>query len=146
MLLALPDVRQAQSWSCAEAAVRCVLGFHKIALAPRFSTPHDGADPRQVEAEFRRLGLRVTSGEMTTDDLRHFAAAGKPPVCLVHWFGDPCSHYVVVRGVSRGVWFHDVDTGPGRVSESAFTEAWRADDGRMPHPFRSWGIVAWPAG
>jgi hypothetical protein len=79
MLLALPDLRQDTPHGCGEAAVRCILAYHQIlATIPRFATPQDGADPRQLEACLRRLGLRVLSGEMKAADLRHFCDTSRP--------------------------------------------------------------------
>lgn len=145
MLLALADLRQDTPHGCGEAAVRCVLAFFKIiATIPRFATPQDGSDPRQLEAYLRRLGLRVMSGEMRAVDLRHFCDSGRPVIALVHWPDDRDSHYVVVRGISRGrVHFHDVETGPGSCSLREWDRAWSAD-GRI-ETFRRWGIVGWPA-
>lgn len=123
----------------------CALAYHRIVAAiPRFATPQDGADPRQLEAALRRLHLHVLSGEMKVSDLKHFCNDGRPVICLVHWPADRDSHYVVVRGVSRGrVFFHDVEVGPGSCPLREWHRAWAAD-GRI-ETFRRWGIVAWPA-
>jgi predicted double-glycine peptidase len=146
VVLPIPDTRQDTPHGCGEAAVRCVLNYHKILAAiPRFATPQDGSDPRQLEAYFRRLGLHVLSGEMKIGDLKHFCNEGRPPVVLVHWDGDRDSHYVVVRGVSRGrVYYQDVETGPGSCSLRDWRRAWSAE-GRLGEIYRTWAIVGWPA-
>lgn len=149
-LLTVPDERQSKAHNCGEAAVRCVLGFH--AFAPdvlnkvRISSPRDGVDPLAVERFLSTLGLRTLAGSMSLADLRHYCDTGRPPIALIHRPGEDESHYVVVRGFSRGaVWFHDVDTGSQKASGAEWQAWWAAGDGRRGHLFPSWGIVAWPA-
>ncbi len=144
-LLALPDLRMESDFDCGETALRVVVAFHRVVVpAVRVSLPRDGIDPLGLERAFRRLHFQVTSGEMTVADLRHFCQ-DRPPVVLVHWPDAPDSHWVVVRGVSRGhVYYHDTDTGPGRLPLAEWDAAWGASDGRLPTGFRRWGICAWP--
>jgi hypothetical protein len=148
-ILDLPAVLQdrAKGFDCADAAAPCVLQFHRVVgRRPRIGTPPDGADPRHLEGVLRHAHLRVISGEMDVADLDHFCRTGRPPICLVHWPGDPDSHYVVLRGVSktgRHVFYHDVWDGRGRCSTPEFEAAWLAR-GRLNEAFRSWAIVAFP--
>lgn len=147
-LLPLPAIYQESPHTCAEAAALCVLRFHGIVgVTPRFASPTDGADPRQIEAALRGkpLYLSVVSGEMEVEDLKWFCGRRRPPITLVQWGPDQPSHFVVVRGVSHGAVFcHDVETGPLRVPIKEWLPAWRAGDGRMGEVFRNWGIVAAP--
>jgi predicted double-glycine peptidase len=149
MLCQLPDLRQDKSYNCGEAAVRCVLAYHSFAgsvlASVRVSSPVDGVDPLAVERVLATLGLRTLAGSMTTADLRHFADTNRPTICLVHPPGEPDSHWVVARGVSRGqVHYQDIFDGPARCSVPQWEAMWAASDGRRGHLFPSWGIVAWP--
>ena len=142
MLLSLPDIRQNSSFDCGEAAVRTILAFHGIKAAVRLATTSHGTDPTQIEAAFRNIGMGVAAGEMTVADLAHFCNAGRPVVCLVHWKGAADSHYVCVRGVSRGwVYFHDVESGVGKCPVKEFESQWKAD-GRIGR-YRRWGLCPW---
>jgi len=142
MLLTLPDIRQKDTHDCGEAAVRCVLEFHGITAAVRLATRPHGTDPVQIESAFRNLGLGVTAGEMSVDDLRHFCGLNRPVIALVHWPKWSDSHYIVVRGVSRNtVYFHDVLEGPGKTQKADFEAAWHAD-GRVG-TYRRWGLSPW---
>jgi len=142
VLLTLPDVRQAADHDCGEAAVRCLLEYHGITAAIRLATKPHGTDPIQIESALRRLGLGVTAGEMTVEDLRHYCDHNRPVIALVHWPTWEDSHWIVVRGVSRNtVYFHDVLAGTGKAPRSEFESAWHAD-GRVG-AYRRWGICAW---
>lgn len=142
MLLSLPDVRQTAGHDCGEAAVKCVLEFHGIKAAVRLATPSHGTDPTQIEAALRNIGCGVTAGEMTVDDLKHFADCGRPVIALVHWPEGQDSHYVICRGVSRGtVYFHDPIDGPSKCGVKDFEAAWKAS-GRVG-AYRRWGIAPW---
>jgi ABC-type bacteriocin/lantibiotic exporter with double-glycine peptidase domain len=146
-LLDTPRVLQSTDFSCADAAVQCVLRFHRIAAAPRIGTPPDGADPREIESAFRKLHLRVVSGEMRLEDLAYYCRTDRPPIVLVHWPEDPCSHYAVVRGVSPAqsfVYYHDVWDGRSRRTAEDFLAAWKGR-GRLNEAFRCWAVVGWPA-
>ena len=142
MLLSLPDVRQTAGHDCGEAAVKCVLEFHGIKAAVRLATPSHGTDPTQIEAALRNIGCGVMAGEMTVDDLRHFADCGRPVIALVHWPEGQDSHWIVIRGVSRGtVYFHDPIDGPSKCGARDFEAAWKAS-GRVG-AYRRWGIAPW---
>jgi hypothetical protein len=144
MILNLPNEIQRALHDCGDAAVKCVLGHHRVVGAVSLSTPTDGTDPRQIEQAFRQLRMPCVSGEMSVADLRHFCDHSRPVICLVHWPRENDSHYVVARGVSRRwVYYHDVYHGPGKTREAEWLEAWRAS-GRMAEAFRHWGIAAGP--
>lgn len=143
MLLPLPKVLQTKPHECARAAVQCILTYHGIVAPVALSTPIDGADPREIEQFCRRLGLRVISGEMCVEDVRHFCNTWRPPICLIQWSGQD-SHYTVPRGVSRGrVYYHDVDSGYDSCREIDWCSAWQAV-GRIGETYKNWAIVAWP--
>ncbi len=144
MLLDTPDERMRADHDCGEAAARCALGFLRVAVPARLACVIDGTDARTIEAYLRRIGLRVQSGEMTVDDLRHHANEGRPVLLLVHWPGQPSSHWLTCRGVSRGrVYYSDPDTGRASLPVSDFLAAWSASDARMSRPFRQWGVAVW---
>lgn len=147
MVLDIPDYRQDTEWGCGETAARCVLAYHRIVTPyPRVSSPVDGIDPVALERVFRKLHLRVSAGNYRVDDLQEFCNSRRPPIALVRWPGSSDSHWIVVRGVSRGrVWFHDVESGPGKCRLQEWQSAWSADDGRLPFVYRAWAVVAWPA-
>ena len=142
MLLKVADIRQHAGHDCGEAAVRAVLAYHSVTAAVRIATETHGTDPVQIESALRKIGFGVTSGEMTVADLQHFCHQGRPVIALVHWPEWESSHFIVVRGVSRGfVHYQDVLTGPGKKSKAEFEAAWLAE-GRICS-FRRWGIAAW---
>lgn len=143
-LLDLPPEMMKHDHDCGEAAARCALGFLRVPVPVKLACEIDGTDPRTIEAHLRRIGLRVQSGEMSVEDLRHHAAEGRPVLLLVHWPRDTSSHWCVSRGVSRGrVWIHDPDTGRASMPTEEFVAAWSASDARMSRPFRCWGIAVW---
>jgi predicted double-glycine peptidase len=79
---------------------------------------------------------------MTVEDLQHFANSRRPVIALVHWPDGEDSHYLIVRGVSRGtVYFHDPIDGPSKASVRDFEAAWKAS-GRVG-AYRRWGIAPW---
>ena len=142
MLLTLPDIRQTNNHDCGEAAVRCVLGFHGIKAAVSLATEPHGTDPVQIESALRKIGMQVTAGEMSIDDLKHYCDTGRPVIALVHWPEGKDSHWIVVRGVSRSwVYYHDVESGSAKIKSADFDACWQAD-GRMCS-FRRWGITPW---
>jgi ABC-type bacteriocin/lantibiotic exporter with double-glycine peptidase domain len=142
MLLSLPPVIQAGEFDCGDAAARVVLQYHGIKATARMATPERGTSPEQIEAAFKRIGMKVVSGEMSIADLRHFCDTLRPVITVIHWPGEADSHYVCVRGVSRGwVYYHDVADGPGKKNVVEFLTAWRAA-GRAG-VYRQWGICGW---
>jgi len=142
MILTVPDNRQQDGHDCGEAVIICVLGFHRVTASVRLATREYGTDPIQIESWFRNQSFRVVSGEMTVDDLRHYCDSKRPVIALVHWPEANDSHYVVVRGVSRGrIYFHDVETGPANMRSGDFEKAWKAS-GRIG-TYRRWAICPW---
>ena len=144
-LLDLPDTRQCHDHDCGEAAVRCLLAYLRVVAPAPSASPIDGLDPRLIENHLRdKVGLRVVSGNMGVEDLRHHASEGRPVLVLVHWPKDSASHWCVARGVSRGrVYYHDPDTGRASLPIPEFLSAWKAEDARMSRPFRQWAITCW---
>ncbi len=142
VLLTLPDVRQLHGHDCGEAAIKCVLGFHRVTAVVRLATPTHGTDPGHIEAALRNFGFGVTAGEMTVEDLKHYCDTFRPVICLVHWPTGSDSHFLTVRGVSRRtVYFNDPFDGPGKVSAAEFEAAWKGQ-GRVGM-FNRWAIVPW---
>ncbi len=142
VILVVPHVRQAESYSCGRAAVEMCFRFHAVRGRKPQATSFDGTDPRSIEASLRLAGLPVQSGQMTLDDLRHHTRAGRPVIALVTTESGH-GHYVVVAGVERGgVHFLDPDAGPEVVRRRAdeFVAAW-ADSDRLGVRYECWGIA-----
>jgi hypothetical protein len=101
------------------------------------ATPIDGTDPRTIESFCRSIGLRVVSGEMSVDDLKHFTAHDRPVIAVLS------GHYVVVCGVKRGVViYHDPAHGLASSSSKAFVERWRDMD-RLGAVYNQFGVCVW---
>ena len=142
MLLTLPDIRQQEGHTCGDAAALCVLAFHGITASFRLATKQQGADPVSIESKLRQIGLKVTAGESKIDDLRHYCDSGRPVICLVHWPDGEDSHYLTVKGVSKGyVYYQDPEEGPGKCKVKEFESSWSAS-GRIGM-YNKWAIVAW---
>ena len=142
VLLNIPDVRQAGDHDCGNAAAGAVLAFHKVTATPRLATASHGTDPVQIEQYFRGLGFRVAAGEMRVEDLKHYCDNGRPVICLVHWPEGSDSHFVTVRGISRG-WAYIMcpQEGSQKCRVADFEAAWRAD-GRLS-AFHQWAVCPW---
>lgn len=141
VLLDLPDIRQTADYDCGAAVVDVVLKFHGVrscAAVLLLANPVQGCSPDTVEAMLRRAGLPVQSGTMTVEDLRHHTRQGRPVLCPVARYG---GHWVVVRGVRGGVYYHDPLVGPTRAPALAWQAEWR-DLTRNDHAFDRWGIAA----
>ncbi len=141
MLLSLPDIRQEGLHDCGNAAVECVLQFHKIQARARLATLERGTGPDEIEQFFRKLGMLAVSGSMEIEDLKHYCDNWRPVICLGQWpKGD--SHWVVVRGVSRRrVYYQCPEDGPEVMSEEQWLETWQTV-GRHG-PLKQWGICGW---
>src|SRR5262245_56799149 len=101
-VLILPGERQTRDYNFGEAAFRCLLGFSRFAMRTvRLSSPVAGVDPLAIERYLSGLGLRTLAGSLTLADLR-LLTMDRPAICLIHQPGESESHWVVVRGVSRG--------------------------------------------
>ncbi len=145
VLLTLSDaVLQSGPHDCGEAAVRTLLAFEGVVARAKFACQIDGTDARTLEGALRQIGLRVTSGEMSIEDLKHFTSTQRAVICLVT-FPPNASHWVVVRGVSRGrVYYHDPSYGLDVASSAEWDASWHAADDRgHARPYRRWGIAAW---
>ncbi len=147
MLIDTKDIRQTKSFDCGAVttAVACrVFGicrkkdyFHNLLGTNGIN----GTDPRTIEAFIRLEGLKVLSGEMDIEDLRHSTKHGKPVITLVNYgnFG----HYIVVRGVTRKhVHFHDPELGRQKMLISEFILSW-IDSDRFGVCYHQFGIVVW---
>lgn len=143
----LPDIRQDKGHDCGVAAPACVyevLGIKK----PRDSLRKlmgtnaiNGTDPRTIEAQFRADGLKVLSGQMQIENLRHFTSIGCPVLCLVTLHGG--GHYVVVGAVRYGkVHFQDPFVGPRSMRLKEFEDAW-VDHDRFGVIYRQFAMAVW---
>lgn len=142
-MLDLPTILQRDDWSCGQTAARVVFQHFGLRGRGPQGTPQDGTDPRSVEAAFRLAGLRVQSGEMEPDDLRHHTRAGRPVVCLVTE-ADGVGHYVVVGGVKgRTVYYHCPVAGAKSELLTKFAARWHDSD-RVAVRYERWGIACWP--
>lgn len=136
-MLELPDVRQKRDYDCGRACVQCVLEYFGTTADTRrlLTNPIDGTDPRAIEALMRQAGHTVISGEMETDDLKHFTHSRRPVIACVK------EHYVVVAGVSRGrVGYMDPLHGFMRASIRDFGLWWHEAD-RLGVTYRRFGIA-----
>jgi len=142
MVLTVPNVRQAKEYDCGDAVAFCVLQFHRVEAHFKLANPQQGTDPVSLETRLRNMGFEVLSGPAKIEDLKHFCDTKRPVITIVHWPDWDDSHYIVVRGVSRGyVYFHDPLEGPGKARVADFDRAWVAY-GRIG-VYRRWSIVAW---
>jgi ABC-type bacteriocin/lantibiotic exporter with double-glycine peptidase domain len=145
-MLALPDVRQRFDYDCGMAATKTMLAYHGLrtnsyTLASLATNPIDGTDPRAIEATLRRSGLKVISGEMDIEDLKHHTKLGRPVICLVQL--DNVGHYLVVGSVKLGqVHFNDPTHGPGKNNIKQFKNRWKDVD-RLNTTYTQFGITAW---
>jgi predicted double-glycine peptidase len=100
--LAVPDVRQATSYTCSASALQAVLAYYGIearedALAKELgATPEDGAAPEAIVRVAVAHGLRATKREqMTIDDLAAEIARGHPVIVeLQAWSDAPRTSWV----------------------------------------------------
>jgi predicted double-glycine peptidase len=119
MLAGLPDVMQANSYSCGVGAVQAVAqfygvwGYHETYAEALGTSSENGTHPRAIEAYLRKLGLdaRLVEG-LTIADLRRYVDAGVPVIIdyqawnggarpdYAHAWED--GHYSVVVGYNRG--------------------------------------------
>lgn len=143
-MIQLPDIRQADDHSCGRVAIRVLL--RHLRMRPRNAPPLpseiDGLDPRAIETYLRGLGLRVLSGSMTWEDLRHLTASGRPVICLItpqHGVG----HYVIVSAIELQLIRYQCPTdGPSYCGQNAWHAGWTEVD-RLGARYHQWGISAW---
>lgn len=142
-ILRLPGVLQRDAFSCGDASIATVLAFHRVVAPSKLATPIDGTDPASIERHLRRIGLHVLSGSLHVDDLEHFCRQFRPPIVLATWPDGGDSHWVVVRGVSRGrVYFHCPIDGAESLRISEWDAIWHGS-GKMGERYTRWGVVAW---
>lgn len=124
----LPDVRQADNFSCGEQLARSLLQFW--GARPRviaLSNPMDGVHPATLLSIFRAAGLRCLSGEASVELLRGLTALGFPAAALIQKDGD--GHWVGVEAVRRGrVEYQCPLEGKCRVPVAEFDAAWHDVD------------------
>lgn len=141
-VLSVPGVRQQAEYDCGDAAAMTVIGFHKVQSNFKLANSQQGTDPVSLETRLRNMGFEVLAGPARVEDLKHFSDTYRPVIVLVHWPDGLDSHYIVVRGVSRGyVYFFDPESGNGKLKADEFDKAWVAY-GRIG-VYRRWSIIAW---
>jgi len=147
MLLDLPDIRQSSDFDCGAATTNCVftyLGYNKprkFFLQMLGTNEMNGTDPRTLEAQIRREGYKVLSGDMAIEDLRSQANQGRPVILLVTLHGG--GHYITSRGVQRGrVHYQDPSCGPQSMKVNEFKERWNDYD-RFGITYANFGIAVW---
>jgi predicted double-glycine peptidase len=149
--LAVPDVRQATTYTCSASALQAVLAYYgdekrEDQLATELgATPEDGAPPEQITRVARAHGLTADQRDnMTVDDLAVEVGKGHPVIVDIQaWSDTPRSswaddwddgHYVIVVAVEPDrVVFEDPSVLGSRaeLSRKEFTERWHdADLGR----------------
>lgn len=142
----LADIRQQGDHDCGIAAVRVVLRHYRKKWADdyavRLNTNEiDGTDPRNIEIMFRFLGFGVVSGNMSTEDLRHYTSLNRPVIALVQRAG--IGHYVVVASLDGGrIHYQCPVDGPVSGSLQHFARNW-SDIDRLGTIYDSFGVVAW---
>lgn len=140
MILDLPDIRQRADHDCGDAAGLCVTTYHGLRPYTPISTL-DGTPPHAIADAFYHRGFAVIGGEARLADLKHWCDTGRPPICLVHFPVDTCSHYVTVAGVHRGyVHFQDPAEGPRKLKVARWEDAWHAMGNSPVHLFH-WALV-----
>ncbi len=143
MIREYPDVRQTRDYDCGHAAIDGVfrylgLGIRTCAAVLSLATESDGLHPSTVEAILRRASMRLQSGTMTVEDLKHHTKLERPVLCPVSLLG---GHWVTVLGVERGkVRYHCPTDGFGHLPIETFVSSWR-DSTRAGHCFDTWGIA-----
>lgn len=139
MILQIPDVRQQSDFDCGAACIEAVLQLGGRTPPDSLANPVQGMAPDTLEAVLRSVGVRVISGTMCVDDLKHFTRGGRPVICPTDIEG---GHWVIVAGVGRGrVHYHDPDAGMQSVAESKWRSLWCGST-RFGHAFDRWGIAA----
>jgi uncharacterized protein len=122
MLRGLPDVMQANSYSCGVGVVQAVAqyygvwGYHADHVVKLGTTPEAGTHPARIVAYLRGLGLdaRLVEG-LTPRDLRRYVDAGVPVIIDYQAWNEAArpdytrawedGHYSVVVGYNQGHFF-----------------------------------------
>jgi HK97 family phage portal protein len=116
-LLDVPDIRQADNYSCGAACAMAVGKYFGVGpdeleewKKELGTTEKDSTRPMAIVEYLTSLGLAVqAAGDMTLEDLTNFWREGVPIICPIQEYGVPSKqasfnygHYVVVIGVGLG--------------------------------------------
>src|SRR5581483_11966235 len=153
VLLDTADLRQRFTWDCGPTALQIACGL--FGVGPESpdewvklvgATEKDGTDPAAMMRAAVGLGLAVTAGEMTVEDLGRFFAQGRPVVVAMQALDYPATgtragHYAVVNGVGLGrVMLQDPVRGRVMLPQEDFTKAWH-DVGADGTQYKQLGIA-----
>jgi ABC-type bacteriocin/lantibiotic exporter with double-glycine peptidase domain len=157
--LALPAIRQQESWTCGPAALRSVLAFYGIKRTERHlarlcgTSPGLGTAPAALGRVARRYGLDAEerSGE-SVDGLVELLAKGHPAILLLQaWAedvapnygtGEDDGHYVVLAGAGhRRLVFMDPSVKGARATLSRADLERRWHDRSYSEGFEQWALV-----
>ncbi len=160
-LLGLPDVRQANGYTCGAASLQSVLRYYgrgddlgeEDLAAQLGTTPEDGTTPAAIVRVARAHGLTATMRErMTLSDLETYVARGVPVIVDYQaWSEAPRpdytndwdnGHYSVVVGIDRrNVYLEDPSIlgARGAIARSDFVRRWHDEDNRQR--YHGMGIV-----
>lgn len=144
MIREYPDVRQTDSFDCGMAGIAGVFRYLGVPLRADsgLATEADGLHPSTIEAIIRRAGLKVQSGTMHVQDLKHHTRLLRPVLCPIDVYG---GHWVTVLGVTRArVTFHCPVRGRLWDTHESWCSVWH-DATRAGHPFDFWGIAVCPS-
>lgn len=163
LIRGIPDVMQANSYSCGVGVAQAVAqyygvwGYHAHHVAKLGTTEAEGTHPAAIVRYLRGLGLdaRIVEG-MTLADLRRHVDAGVPVILdFQAWNEDPRhdyarewedGHYCVVVGYNRGhVFLEDPSLlgTIGWVRDAELLARWRdyENEGVKRRPYVRMGIV-----
>jgi ABC-type bacteriocin/lantibiotic exporter with double-glycine peptidase domain len=132
--------QQKTDYDCGSTVLRIVCDYYEIPTKSIKSDAIYGIHPFELEPAFRRLGLKVTSGEMDVEDLKYHTSKGRPVICLVQCEG--MGHWVVCYNVSRG-FVRLCDPAEDKKTKFAinnFNDIWHDND-RNGTIFRGYGLV-----
>lgn len=141
MIADYPVVMQGHDYDCGSAALDGVFrhfGVRTRATLLRLVNDQDGLHPATLEALLRQTGLKVQSGQMTLDDLRHHTKSGRPVLCPIDLFG---GHWVTVVGTARGKVHYVCPVGGELKSSYGWWASKWCDSTRAGHTFDHWGIA-----
>lgn len=160
-MLRLPDVRQANGYTCGTASLQSVLRYFgkgdddgEEGLAGRLgTTPDNGTAPDAIVRVAREHGLSATMREgMTLDDLESYVQRGVPVIVDYQaWSEAPHpdyandwddGHYSVVVGIDRDhVYLEDPSIlgARGSIPRNEFVARWHDQDGSRR--YHQMGIV-----
>jgi ABC-type bacteriocin/lantibiotic exporter with double-glycine peptidase domain len=141
--------KQSDSSSCgvvAAAVVLDILGWEKEEVDRLVSEqiPYsmmDGTHTATIEAFLRRLGCKVTSGDMDIKDLNYHTKRSKPVVCLITAEGGSGHWVVVIRATQKFVSYFDPYLGKvKRIIAKDFVDRWYDFD-KVGTEYFNFGLV-----